>query len=182
LLANIVIASELALRRHPDLVQERMRPPDDRDRLTRRLALVPGIGHLVVAGLDVGRFGWSSVGVAVHVAGLVALALGMFFIGWTFATNRFASSAVRIQDERGHTVVSTGPYAVVRHPMYLGVLLAVLGSGFALGSWWAALVVSPIVPIFLRRTWLEDRMLHAELAGYPDYALRTRWRVLPGVF
>jgi protein-S-isoprenylcysteine O-methyltransferase Ste14 len=181
-LVYLVAAIEVALRLNPDLVRERMKPPSDREPLTRRLAVVPGIGHLVVAGLDVGRFGWSSIGPAIHTAGFVALAAGMALIGWTFAANRFASSAVRIQDERGQTVVSTGPYALVRHPMYLGVLLMTLGSGPALGSWWALLVVSPIVPIFVRRTRIEDRMLHEELPGYAEYARSTRWRIVPGVF
>ncbi len=175
-------SSMLAWRINPDLVAERMRPPSDRDRLTRLLAIGPGLGHLVVAGLDVGRFGWSHVGPGAHVAGLLAVAAGMTFVGWTFVTNRFASSAVRIQSERGHTVVDTGPYALVRHPMYLGVFLVALGSGPALGSWWAALVIAPIIPIFVRRTRLEDRMLHQELAGYPEYAARTRWRVVPWIF
>ena len=180
-LAYIGVASEVALRLHPDLVRERMKPPSDREPLTRRLAVVPGVAHLVIAGLDA-RFGWSSVGAVAHAVGFTALVVGMVFIGWTFAVNRFASSAVRIQDERGHAVIRTGPYAWVRHPMYLGVLLIVLGSGPALGSWWALLVALPFVPIFARRTRIEDRMLHEELAGYADYAKHTRWRILPGVF
>lgn len=177
----IVAAMEVAMRVHPDLVRERMKPPSDREPLTRRMSVLPGLGHLLVAGLDL-RYGWSTVGLVPHLVGFAALVTGMVFVGWTFAVNRFASSAVRIQDERGHTVIRTGPYAWVRHPMYLGVLLVALGSGPALGSWWALLVAVPFVPIFVRRTRIEDRMLHAELPGYAEYAKATRWRILPGVF
>ncbi len=174
-------SSALTLRRNPDLVAERMKPPSDRDRLTRRLAALPGLGHWVVAGLDI-RYGWSDLSWTPILGGFAAITLGMAFITWTFLTNRFASSAVRMQPERGHQLIDTGPYALVRHPMYLGVLLISLGSGPALGSWWAALMLAPIIPIFVRRTLLEDRMLHRELPGYPDYARRTRYRVIPGVF
>jgi protein-S-isoprenylcysteine O-methyltransferase Ste14 len=136
----------------------------------------------LVAGLDVGRFAWSSVPLPLQLAGCVAMAAGLVFIPWTFVSNRFASSAVRIQKDRGHTVITTGPYALVRHPMYLGTFLVAAGSGLALGSWWAALVLTPIFPIFVRRTRIEDRMLHEELQGYAQYAQRTRWKIIPGVF
>ena len=179
--AYILGASAVAMHVHPDLVEERMKPPSDREPLTRKLALVPGFGHLIVAGLDL-RYGWSSMSIVVQLVAFALLAAGMALIGWTFAANRFASSAVRIQEERGHTVITTGPYGIVRHPMYLGVLLVVLGSGPALGSWWSLLVVLPMIPVFVRRTRIEDRMLHEELPGYPEYAERTRWRIVPGVF
>ena len=177
-----MVSAGVALRNNPELVAERMKPPSDRDRLTRKLALPPMLAHLVVAGLDVGRFGWSSVGVPLHVLGFVALTAGWAFVAWTFGTNTYASSAVRIQDDRGHRVVEHGPYAIVRHPMYLGVLLTAIGSGPAVGSWWAGLVLLPIIPIFIRRTRLEDRLLHEELPGYREYAQRTRWRIVPGVY
>ena len=160
---------------------ERMKPPSDRDRLTRRLAVGPCLAHLVVAGLDA-RYGWSSMPVTLRLLGFASMTLAWSLIAWTFATNRFASSAVRIQTERNHEVITTGPYAIVRHPMYLGVFLTVLGSPLALGSWWALLVVSPVALIFVRRTRLEDRMLHDELPGYAEYARRTRYRIVPGIF
>lgn len=172
----------LALRRHPELVAERMKPPSDRDRATRRIAIPLFIGFCVVAGLDVGRFGWSTVGAAAQAAGFVLVGAGLGLVGWTLLSNPYASTAVRIQSERGHAVITTGPYAIVRHPMYLGVLLFALGSGPALGSWWAALVLLPVLAVFARRTLQEDRMLHEELPGYAAYAGRVRSRVVPGVF
>lgn len=172
----------LALRRHPGLVAERLKPPSDRDRATRRIAIPLFLAFCIVAGLDVGRFGWSTVHPAVQAAGFAAVAAGLAFVGWTLLSNPYASTAVRIQEERGHEVITTGPYAIVRHPMYLGVLLFALGSGPALGSWWAGLVMLPILGVFVRRTLREDRMLHEELPGYAAYARTVRSRVVPGVF
>lgn len=165
----------------PGLLAERIQPPSDRDRATRRLVAVPFLAHLVLAGLDA-RFGWSAVPAGLAVAGLALVAGGFTLVGWTLLTNPFASSAVRVQDEREHRVVSTGPYAIVRHPMYLAVLFVCVGAGPALGSWWAGLSLVPVIAIFVRRTLLEDAMLHRELAGYRQYASRVRWRVVPGVF
>jgi len=165
----------------PDLLAERMRPPSDRDRPTRWLVLLPLLAALVVTGLDV-RLGWSTVPLPVQIAGLVLVVLGILFAGWVLVTNPFASSAVRIQQDRGQHVISTGPYALVRHPMYLAVLVVCLGSGPALGSWWGGLAFLTLLPVFVRRTLLEDRMLNDELAGYREYAARVRWRVVPHVF
>lgn len=168
-------------RMYPDLLAERMRPPSDRDRATRRLVALPFGAHLVVAGLDV-RFGWSAVPAVLQAMGIVSVVGGFALVAWTLLTNPFASSAVRIQTEREHKVISTGPYALVRHPMYLAVLFVCSGGGLALGSWWSALALSPVIGIFVRRTLLEDRMLHEELAGYREYAAKVRWRVVPGLF
>lgn len=168
-------------RLHPDLVDERMRPPSDRDPNTRKLAALPLLGHFVLAGLSI-RYGWWPLGLGVQALGLVLLSAGMFFVSWTLQTNRFASSAVRVQTERSHTVVEHGPYAMVRHPMYLGTILVCFGSGAMLGSGWAVVMLLPIIPLFIRRTLFEDRMLLRELPGYPDYARKTRFRLIPAVW
>ena len=169
------------LRKSPGLVAERMKPPSDRDRSTRRIAIPLMLAHYVVAGLDA-RFGWSAVPIAVQVLGFLASGGALLLVGWTLLSNPYASTAVRIQSERGHTVVSTGPYAFVRHPMYFAVLLYGIGSGPALGSWWAMLALLPVLIVFVRRTLVEDRMLHEELPGYEAYARRVRFRVIPGLF
>jgi protein-S-isoprenylcysteine O-methyltransferase Ste14 len=171
----------LALRISPDLVQERMRPPSDRDQVSRRAALPLLLAHYAIAGLDA-RFDWSEVGLELQLASFALLLCGLGLAGWTVLSNPFASSAVRLQAERRQTVVSHGPYAIVRHPMYLGVILFTLASGAALGSWIAELVLLPLIAIFVRRTLVEERMLHQELDGYSDYAKRVRFRVIPGVF
>ena len=165
----------------PALIAERLRPPSDRDRATRRLVVLPFLAHLVIAGLDA-RFAWSVVPAELTAAGLVVVALGFLLVSWTLLTNPFASSAVRVQHEREQQVVSTGPYAIVRHPMYLAVVLVCAGAGPALASWYAGLALLPVVAIFVRRTLLEDAMLHRELRGYARYAARVRWRVVPGIF
>jgi protein-S-isoprenylcysteine O-methyltransferase Ste14 len=165
----------------PGLLAERIKPPSDRDRATRRLVALPFLAHLVIAGVDA-RFGWSVVPVGLTVAGLALVAAGFALVGWTLFTNPFASSAVRVQDERDHRVISTGPYAIVRHPMYLAVVFVCLGAGPALASWYAGLVLLLVVAIFVRRTLFEDAMLHRELAGYAQYARKVRWRVVPGLF
>jgi protein-S-isoprenylcysteine O-methyltransferase Ste14 len=172
----------LALRVHPGLVAERFRPPSDRDRSTRRIALPLAVAHYVLAGLDAGRFAWSVPAQSLQLLGLALVAAAMALVGWTLLSNPYASSAVRIQDEREHKVITHGPYAFIRHPMYLAVLLFSLGSGPALGSWWSGLALLPLVAVFVRRTLLEDRMLQAELPGYLAYAANVRWRVVPGVF
>jgi protein-S-isoprenylcysteine O-methyltransferase Ste14 len=170
------------LRKSPGLVAERMKPPSDRDRATRRIALPLALLHYFIAGLDVGRFGWSTVPAAAQIAGFLAIVGAFTLVAWTLLSNPYASSAVRIQSDRGHTVISTGPYAFVRHPMYLAVLLFVLGSGPALGSWWSALALLPVLAVFVRRTLIEDRMLHDELPGYDAYARKVRFRAVPGIF
>jgi len=166
---------------HPDLVTERLHPPSDRDPHHRKFAAIPLVGHYVLAGLDV-RYGSWPVNTAVQLLGAVVLVVGMGFVAWTLLTNRFASSAIRIQTERSHRVVEHGPYALVRHPMYLGTVLVALGSGWTLASGWAAIALLPLVPMFVRRTLFEDRMLHRELPGYVAYARKTRSRLIPGLW
>ena len=171
----------ILLRKSPGLVAERMKPPSDRDRASRRIAIPLIIAHCLAAGLDA-RFGWSAVPAAAQIAGFLASGGALVLVGWTLLSNPYASTAVRIQAERGHTVISTGPYAFVRHPMYLAVLLFGIGSGPALGSWWSGLALLPVLIVFVRRTLVEDRMLHDELPGYDAYARKVRFRVIPGVF
>jgi protein-S-isoprenylcysteine O-methyltransferase Ste14 len=98
------------------------------------------------------------------------------------ATNRFYSRYVRIQTERGHTVVMTGPYRFVRHPGYVGIIVFMLASGLALGSLWALIPAGILVVILVVRTGLEDRTLQAELPGYKEYARHVRYRLVPGVW
>jgi protein-S-isoprenylcysteine O-methyltransferase Ste14 len=168
----------------PELRRERVRPgPGGRDRKFRVLALPLILAHLVVAGLDVGRFGWSGpIPVAVHAAALVGYAGGMGLAVWAMTTNRYFSPVVRIQSERGHRLVTSGPYRVLRHPGYAGGIVASLCGGVALGSWWSLLPLTPLVLLFLRRLALEERMLRSELEGYVAYSDRVRYRLVPGLW
>jgi protein-S-isoprenylcysteine O-methyltransferase Ste14 len=168
----------------PDLRKERVRPgPGGRSRQVRLLALPMLLGHLVVAGLDVGRFGWSGpIPAVVQAVALTGYAAGLGLSLWAMAANRFFSPVVRIQAERGHRLVSTGPYALLRHPGYTGLIVGSLCGGIALGSWWSLVPLAPFVGMFLWRTAMEDRFLHEGLEGYVGYANRVRYRLMPGLW
>jgi protein-S-isoprenylcysteine O-methyltransferase Ste14 len=137
----------------------------------------------VVAGLDVGRYHWSdNVPQGVQITGLVALAVSGGLMTWATAVNPFFSVAVRIQSERGHRLISAGPYRYVRHPGYLAALVLFLSNPLALGSWWAVFPAVPIILMLLRRTAVEDRFLCEQLPGYAEYAGQVRYRLLPGLW
>lgn len=136
----------------------------------------------VVSGLDA-RFGWSPrMEVGLIIAGWVLLVLGFFLFLWSMASNRFFSSFMRIQTDRGHTVETGGPYRYVRHPGYVGALLIYIASPLALASLWTFLPAALLLSLFVYRTALEDRTLQVELEGYADYSQRVRYRLLPGVW
>ncbi|MFN2291633.1 MAG: methyltransferase family protein [Anaerolineae bacterium] len=136
----------------------------------------------VVAGLDV-RFQWTgSLPIAVHLAGLGANILGYTLFLWAMVSNAYFAEGVRIQEERGHTVATAGPYRYVRHPGYAGAILAGLATPFLLGSLWALIPAVLSAALYVLRTALEDRTLTEELSGYQDYARQTRFRLLPGLW
>lgn len=138
---------------------------------------------LIVAGLDAGRYGWSpDLPLAAQVAALAVFALALGFAFWAMMVNRFFSTFVRIQSERGHHVVSGGPYAYVRHPGYTGTILSTVVLPIALGSLWALIPAFVGGFLFAVRTQLEDRTLQEELTGYREYAASVRWRLLPGLW
>jgi protein-S-isoprenylcysteine O-methyltransferase Ste14 len=118
-----------------------------------------------------------------RAAALIALTIGWALTFWAMRVNRFFSSVVRIQSDRGQYVVTSGPYRWMRHPGYLAGIAIIVASGIALGSWLAtAILIVCGLPFLLRRAITEDRVLQAELPGYRDYAARVRWRVLPGIW
>jgi protein-S-isoprenylcysteine O-methyltransferase Ste14 len=182
ILAAIFVASFVMV--DPDLARERMRPGGQKPPLALRLFGIVLVAHWLIAGLDRGRFHWSDdVPLWLRVIGFVAVAGGYALCLWAMRVNRFFSSIIRIQSDRGQHVIDSGPYAVVRHPGYVAGILVMLGSGLALCSWiaWAFLVVLS-VPFLMYRVITEDRVLQAELPGYRDYAARVRWRLLPGIW
>jgi len=168
----------------PDLLRERIRPGGQRPPLALRLSTLVLVVHWVVAGLDRGRFHWSDgVPAWLRVASLIALAAGYGLAFWAMRVNRFFSSVVRIQSDRGQYVVTSGPYRWIRHPGYLAGIVIIVASGIALGSWLAAAILVVFgLPFLRRRAITEDRVLQAELPGYRNYAARVRWRVLPGIW
>lgn len=172
------------VRKDPGLLRERVRwDGQDADKWTRPLALPLFVGHLVVAGLDVGRYHWSDgIPVELRWMGFLILGIGMVGWGWPMSVNRFFSAQVRIQEERGHQVVDAGPYRFVRHPGYLAFLVLYAGSPLALGSYVSALPCVAMMLVVLRRTALEDRFLRANLPGYQEYSTRVRYRLIPGIW
>lgn len=168
----------------PGLRKERLRPgPGGQDRPLRFIVIPFLLCHLIVAGLDVGRFQWSgSVPLAVHVGGFVGYAGGLGLTVWAVVVNRFYSPVVRIQHERGHRLITAGPYQYVRHPGYTGTMLSLLGSGLMLGSWWSLVPYVCLYPLIIRRVIIEDRFLCANLDGYAEYAAKVRRGLLPGIW
>jgi protein-S-isoprenylcysteine O-methyltransferase Ste14 len=136
----------------------------------------------VIAGLEV-RFGWTTgMALPVHIAGLLASVLGYAIFVWAMAANAFFTEGVRIQEERGHTVATGGPYRFVRHPGYAGAILGIVAAPFLLGSWWALVPAALAAGGYVLRTAWEDRTLQDELPGYREYAQRTRYRLVPGIW
>jgi protein-S-isoprenylcysteine O-methyltransferase Ste14 len=170
----------------PDLIRERRRPGPGRQGSLLRAGLFTasiGVSHLIIAGLDVGRLHWSdTVPTGLHVVGFVGLVASFGLFGWATAVNRFFSSVVRIQRDRGHHVVLAGPYRYVRHPGYTATIGFCLCSPLALGSWLSLLPNLVGIGALVWRTVFEDRLLTEELEGYRAYAERVRSRLLPGVW
>ena len=168
----------------PELLKERIRPgPGGRDHAV--IYVLKGLiwTHLIFAALDVGRLHWSaSVPSGLQVAGLVGFAAGFGVAVWAMFINRFFSSVIRLQEDRGHHLITGGPYRFVRHPGYTGIAVGVLSSPLALGSWLSAVPMVVFVLLILRRTILEDSFLRQSLAGYPQYAAEVRFRLIPGLW
>jgi len=137
------------------------------------------IAMLVFPVLD-HRFGWSSVPASVSVLGDALIALAFLFIFFVFKENSYGASTIQIAE--GQTVISTGPYALVRHPMYAGALVMLIGTPIALGSWWGLFAVLLILPVLIWRLLDEERFLRQNLAGYAEYQTKVRYRLLPCIW
>jgi protein-S-isoprenylcysteine O-methyltransferase Ste14 len=144
--------------------------------LPAMIAIIP------LATLDAGRMHWSAMSLPLLLLGYILLIAGIAGTGWAQAVNPFFEPGVRIQSERHQRVIDSGPYRVVRHPGYISALLMFWGLALALGSCWATIPAAIASAILVLRTAWEDRLLHAELPGYADYARRVRSRLLPGIW
>lgn len=185
---GFIASRALASRRHPDLLAERARFMEHADAKPwdYLLARLVGLGGALIplaAGLDA-RYGWTGLefGWGLKLAALLVTLAGFAVGSWALVENRFFSGVVRIQTERGHHVVSGGPYAWVRHPGYAGALLTYWATPFWLDSLWTLLPVAFISAVLVVRTALEDRALREELPGYAEYSRATRYRLLPGLW
>lgn len=184
---GFVISRVLAARQHPDLLEERARSMDLQDAKPWDKLLAPILAFgalfiLIVAGLDQ-LFGWTSPFVLIaKIVSFIVIVLGYLLGSWALIENRFFSGVVRIQKDRGHRVVSTGPYRFIRHPGYSGALWAYLATPVLLDSMWAFIPALLLVGILILRTALEDRTLQQELPGYKEFAEKTRFRLIPGLW
>jgi protein-S-isoprenylcysteine O-methyltransferase Ste14 len=182
-LVSLVLVVGLGLK-DPGLLKERIKPgPGERDKLFRPVGTLMSVATMVVAGVDAGRrHWWPVVPEWLQMLGLALVLVGMLFLSWALLTNSFFSIAVRLQPDRQQMLVTSGPYAIVRHPGYTGGFLYLFFTGLALGSWWATLTTIPAMVLTVRRTLLEEAMLREGLPGYNEYAARVRYRVLPGIW
>ncbi len=136
----------------------------------------------IVAGLDAVRFEWSTMSPLLWPIGLILFVPGTALFTWSMGVNPFFEKTVRIQTERGHRVIDSGPYAIVRHPGYVGFFGWCLSAPFLLGSWWALIPAILSAIALIVRTALEDRTLREELDGYAAYTERVRYRLFPGIW
>jgi protein-S-isoprenylcysteine O-methyltransferase Ste14 len=185
---GFVIALSLWLLRHnPGLLTERMTGIGKRDqkawdKVFYVLAAVSFLAWLVFMPLDAVRFHWSQNPVWLQVAGAIFLLCSFYLFFLTFRENSFLSPAVRIQKERRHTVVSTGPYRYVRHPMYSAFIIFMVGTTLLLGSWYGILLGLILVVGVALRAVQEERTLRAELPGYDVYMSQVKYRLIPYIW
>jgi protein-S-isoprenylcysteine O-methyltransferase Ste14 len=184
-LAGLALTNLLVIHHDPGLARERAYTPATAkqwDRTLTQVVNLPTLLMLPVAGLDL-RYGWSpTVARSVQLAALTVFFLGYALVIWAMRANRFFSSLVRIQQDRGHVVVSGGPYRYVRHPGYLGFIALALSAPLALGSLWAMACGGISCCLYLLRMALEDRTLREELEGYRAYAEQVRYRLMPRIW
>jgi protein-S-isoprenylcysteine O-methyltransferase Ste14 len=182
-----VVLSLYMARVDPGLLRERLKPPVQKDQpLADKLVLIPilillfgGMGFMAA---DAARWRWSTMPPSVRWAGCALLLAVLVFMTWTMRTNSFAAPVVKIQKERGQTVITTGPYAFVRHPLYFGALFYVAATSLVLGSWWGLATVPLVAVGFAIRIRIEEKALREGLQGYDDYTGRVRSRLIPFIW
>lgn len=182
------VASGLNIARHdPALLEERMKSPIQRDqkpwdKILLSVFFMLWLLQYVVAGLDAVRFRFSEMPLWLECLGAAGVVLGLYVFHIVMRANTFAAPVVKIQTERQHRVVSTGPYAYVRHPMYAGAIALILGTGLLLGSWLAVGLGVVVIALLAWRAVLEEETLKRELSGYDAYAARVHYRLIPRVW
>ena len=184
-----VVLTHYLLRHDPALLAERMKfIPLDKDqkvwdKVLMLLFFIAYIGLYIISGFDVVRYEWSEpLPVWMKIIAVLVHLPCFLLLGWVMRENTYLSQVVKIDEDRGHQVVTTGPYALVRHPMYTVVIVLLFAIPVALGSRFALILAAFLTLLLLIRTYFEDRTLHAELEGYPEYAKQTRYRLIPGIW
>lgn len=177
----VAVFGTYLIRREPELLARRLRTREREATQQRviQVSLVLFVLAFLLPGLD-HRFGWSAVPPAVVVGANAGIVIAYVLFARVLLANRYASRVIEV--EAGQSLATTGPYAVVRHPMYVATLAIWLLSPIALGSWWAALAMLPIIPLIAVRIRNEEAVLRRDLAGYADYQAKVRYRLIPGVW
>ena len=165
----------------PELLARRMklREKEVEQKLIIKLSFIPFLLAFILPGIDK-RLGWSNVPVAIVVAAEILVVIGYVLFFLVLKENQFASRVIEV--ERGQKVIQSGPYRLVRHPMYMGTVLMCVASPLALGSYWAIIPAIFIIPIFIARIINEEKVLTKELEGYSEYKQKTRYRLIPGIW
>jgi protein-S-isoprenylcysteine O-methyltransferase Ste14 len=180
------LSAAVLIPRRPDMLAERSQVRAGTKNWDRFLApaivIVGSLAVLIIAGLDV-RYGWSGpIPPGLWWLGLGVAFASQMFVLWAMASNPFFATTVRIQEDRGHTVTTHGPYRLVRHPGYAGSLIYTLAMPLVLGSWWIFIPALLTIVLTFVRTGLEDRTLQAELPSYEEYTVNVRYRLVPGIW
>lgn len=183
---SIVLGLWLA-RHDPELLKERLRSPiqkgqSNQDKIVTGLIVLLYLGWFAFMGFDAVRFKWSSVPAWLQGPGALGVLLACYIAYLTLRENTFAVPVVKIQKERAQTVISTGPYSYVRHPMYAGMIFYLFCAPLLFGSWWGLLWGCVLLGLFAIRIQIEEETLRKELQGYNEYAARVRYRLIPRVW
>lgn len=181
-----VLGSFIWLKKNnPELLKERTSRRNEGkwwDKIILTIYTILLMFMLVICGIDAVRFHWSNLPLILKIIGFIGYIPSVIIIFLTIKENAYLSEVVRIQKDRSQQVVKTGPYKYVRHPMYSGIILMILFTPFALGSFIALIFSGLIIILFIIRTYLEDKTLQNELPGYKEYIKKVRYRLVPGLW
>ena len=183
----VLLVVRMMLRNNPELLQERMSSPIQRsqplwDKVLLSVLMLLFFSWLTLMPLDAVRFGWSDVPVWLQVLGALGIVLSFYVMYLTYRENPYLYSVVKLQEGQGQSVVTTGPYRYVRHPLYSSSLVFFPATALLLGSWLGLLFSLVLIALIILRTALEDRMLSSGLTGYAEYAQTVRYCLIPHVW
>ena len=184
-----VVTTHYLMRYDPALLAERLKlvplqkEQKTWDKVLMLLFFIAGIGLYLIPGFDVVRYQWSeSFPVWIKIIAMLVHIPCFLFLSWVMRENTYLSQVVKIDKQRGHKVITTGPYALVRHPMYTVIIVLLYVVPVALGSRFALIIALFLTILLIVRTYLEDRTLYTELEGYPEYTKQTSYRLIPKVW